>query len=169
MVEESQTNYRRLISAMAMVSILGIWVAFWGHLHARYQYGHSGWSPGLEAYRQLERWLFYMPGQDRAATGFMGGGFMFVFILAFLRHRLLWWPLHPVAYPLASSWTMNWMWFPIFISWLVKRTLLRHGGISAYRKAIPFFLGLALGDYFIGGMWDILGVALHKYVYKFWH
>lgn len=56
-----------------------------------------------------------------------------------------------------------------FISWLVKRMLLRHGGISAYRKAIPFFLGLALGDYFIGGMWDILGVALHKYVYKFWH
>lgn len=169
MVEESQTNYKRLISAMAMVSILGIWVAFWGHLHARYQYGHSGWSPGLEAYRQLERWLFYMPGQDRAATGFMGGGFMFVLILAFLRHRLLWWPLHPVAYPLASSWTMNWMWFPIFISWLIKRTLLRHGGISAYRKAIPFFLGLALGDYSIGGMWDILGVALHRYVYKFWH
>jgi hypothetical protein len=99
----------------------------------------------------------------------MSGGFVLVLILTFLRRRLLWWTLHPVAYPLASSWTMNWMWFPIFISWLIKRTLLKHGGIAAYRKAIPFFFGLILGEYFVGGMWNIYGVLWHRYVYTFWH
>ncbi len=168
LAEESKTTQKHLVSAIVLVSILGIWVAFWGFLHARYKHGFGGGS-GWEAYRHLERWLYYMPGRDTAATGFMGGGFMIVLILTFLRHRLLWWTLHPVAYPLASSWTMSWMWFPIFISWLIKRILLKNGGITAYRKAIPFFFGLILGEYFIGGMWNIYGVLWHRYVYTFWH
>ena len=168
LAEESKTTYRHLVGAMIAVSILGIWVAFWSLLHVRYQYGHSGW-PGQEAYRQLERWLYYSPGQDRGATGFMAGGFVFVLIMTALRRRLLWWSLHPVAYPLASSWTMNWMWFPIFISWLIKRILMKYGGIAAYRRATPLFFGLVLGEYVIGGIWNIYGTLWHRYVYTFWH
>jgi hypothetical protein len=169
LAEESKTNYKHLVSAMILVSILSIWVAFWSFLHVRYQHGHSGWSPGREAYRHLERWLYYLPGRDTPATGFMAGGFTLVLILTFLRRRLLWWSLHPVAYPLASSWTMNWMWFPIFISWFIKRSLLRHGGLAAYRKATPFFFGLVLGEYFVGGIWNIYGTLWRRYVYTFWH
>jgi len=168
LAEESKTTPKHLVSAILLVSMLGIWVAFWAFLHVRYRHGFGG-SFGWEAYRHLERWLYYMPGQDTAATAFMGGGFTLVLILTFLRRRLLWWTLHPVAYPLASSWTMSWMWFPIFISWLIKRLLLQHGGITAYRKATPFFFGLILGEYFIGGMWNIYGVLGHQYIYTFWH
>lgn len=168
LAEESRTTPKHLIAAMVLVSMLALWVAFWGFLHVYYKQGFGG-GFGWEAYRNLERWLYYMPGRDTAATGFMSGGFIFVLILTFLRRRLLWWSLHPVAYPLASSWTMNWMWFPIFISWLIKRLLLRHGGIAAYRRAIPFFFGLILGEYFIGGIWNIYGVLWHRYVYTFWH
>jgi hypothetical protein len=168
LADESKTSPKHLVAAMVLVSMLGIWVAFWGFLHVRYQHGFGG-SFGWEAYRNLERWLHYMPGRDSAATGFMGGGFVLVLILTFLRRRLLWWSLHPVAYPLASSWTMSWMWFPIFISWAVKRTLLKHGGIAAYRRGIPFFFGLILGEYFVGGMWNIYGVLSHQYIYTFWH
>ena len=169
LAEESKTNQKHLVSAIALVSMLGIWVAFWSYLHVWYQQDGYGGGYGWEAYRSLQRWLYYMPGRDTPATRFMSGGFVFVLILTFLRRRLLWWTLHPVAYPLASSWTMNWMWFPIFISWLVKRSLLKHGGIAAYRKATPFFFGLILGEYFIGGMWNIYGVLWHRYVYTFWH
>lgn len=168
LAEESKTNPKHLVGAMLLVSMLAIWIAFWGFFQEKYRYGFGG-SFGWEAYRSLERWMFYMPGRDTPATGFMGGGFLFVLILTFLRRRLLWWPLHPVAYPLASSWTMSWMWFPIFISWLIKKLLLKHGGISAYRKATPFFFGLILGEYFIGGMWNIYGVLWHRYIYTFWH
>lgn len=106
-----------------------------------------------------------MPDRDIPAISFMSGGLIFIFLMSFLRRRLLWWSLHPVAYPLASSWTMNWMWFPIFISWLIKRVLLKQGGLSAYRKAIPFFFGLILGEYFVGGGFNIYGILTHRYIY----
>ena len=168
LAEESKTTPKYLVQAIALTSLLGIFVAFWSFLHVRYRHGFGG-SFGWEAYRHLERWLYYMPGRDTAATLFMGGGFSLMLILTFLRRRLLWWTLHPVAYPLASSWTMSWMWFPIFISWFIKRLLLKHGGITAYHRAIPFFFGLILGEFFIGGMWNIYGVLSHRYIYTFWH
>lgn len=168
LAEESGTSPKRLSIAILLVSFLGIWVAFWGFLHVYYKQGFGG-GFAWEAYSNLERWLFYMPDRDNAAIGFMSGGFIFVFIMSFLRRRLLWWSLHPVAYPLASSWTMSWMWFPIFISWFIKQMLLKQGGISAYRKAIPLFFGLIIGEYFVGGIWNIYGVLGHHYIYTFWH
>jgi hypothetical protein len=168
LMDEAETSPKRLSIAIMLVSLLGIWVAFWGFLHVYYQQGFGG-GFAWEAYSNLERWLFYMPDRDNSAIGFMSGGFIFVLIMSFLRRRLLWWSLHPVAYPFASSWTMNWMWFPIFISWIIKRILLKQGGISAYRKAIPLFFGLILGEFFIGGIWNIYGVLWHRYIYTFWH
>jgi len=165
---ETSSSHKNLAIAIILVSFLSIWVAFWGFLHVYYQQGFGG-GFGWEAYINLERWLYYMPGRDIPAIGFMSGGFSLVLMLSFLRRRLLWWSLHPVAYPLASSWTMNWMWFPILISWLIKRTLLKQGGIAAYRKATPLFFGLILGEYFVGGMWNIYGVLWHRYIYTFWH
>ena len=168
LADESKTSPKRMTIAILLAMFLGIWVAFWGFLDVYYRQGFGG-GFAWEAYTNLERWLFYMPPRDNAAIGFMGGGFSLVMILSFLRRRLLWWSLHPVAYPLASSWTMNWMWFPIFISWVIKRVLLKQGGISAYRKATPLFFGLILGEYFIGGIWNIYGVLSHRYIYTFWH
>ena len=165
---ESKTHPRHLVAAMLLAAAVGIWVAFWGFLQTHYDQGFGG-GFGWEAYRNLERWIYYMPPKDGIASGFMGGGFGLVLLMTVLRRQLLWWTLHPVAYPLASSWTMNWMWFPILISWCVKRMLLRHGGIAAYRKAIPFFLGLVLGEYLVGGIWNVYGTLAHRYVYSFWH
>jgi len=45
----------------------------------------------------------------------------------------------------------------MFLAWAVKAALLRYGGISAYRKALPFFLGLILGDFVTGAAWSIIG------------
>ncbi|MFQ6041584.1 MAG: DUF6785 family protein [Candidatus Poribacteria bacterium] len=168
LAEEAKTKPKYLVQTMAITSFLGIWVAFGAFLDVRYRRGFGG-SFGWEAYRHLERWLYYMPGRDAAAASFMSGGFGLMLILTLLRRRLLWWTLHPVAYPLASSWTMSWMWFPIFISWLIKRLLLKYGGIAAYRRAIPLFFGLILGEFFIGGIWNIYGVLSHRYIYTFWH
>lgn len=168
LMEESKATQKNIVLAISLVSMISIWTAFWAFLHVFYKQGFGG-GFGWEAYLNLERWLFFMPDRDIPAISFMSGGFIFILLMSFLRRRLLWWSLHPVAYPLASSWTMNWMWFPIFISWLIKRILLKQGGISAYRKAIPFFFGLILGEYFVGGTFNIYGVLAHRYIYTFWH
>ena len=161
---------QRLILAMILASCVGIWIGFWGFLHVHYRDGFSG-GFGWEAYRHLQQWLYYMPGIDGAAAVFLGVGFSIVFTLTLMRQRFLWWTLHPAAYPLASSlnWTMSWMWSSIFVSWLIKWILLKYGGLTTYRRAIPFFFGLILGDYLIGGVWNIWGVLSHRYIYTFWH
>ncbi|MCS7225348.1 MAG: hypothetical protein NZ959_12475 [Armatimonadetes bacterium] len=78
--------------------------------------------------------------------------------LFLLRLWLLWFPFHPVGYALAGSWTMSWLWASVFVGWATKVILLRYGGPTAYRKAKPFFLGLVLGEYLVGGA----GLSLHN-------
>ena len=56
----------------------------------------------------------------------------------------------------------------MFLGWAVKLTVLRAAGLLGYRKAIPFFAGLVLGDYAIGAAWDLFGVALSTPAYRIW-
>jgi hypothetical protein len=44
----------------------------------------------------------------------------------------------------------------IFIAWMIKSAVLRYGGPRWYRKTLPFFLGMILGQYISGGMWIII-------------
>jgi hypothetical protein len=46
---------------------------------------------------------------------------------------------------------------PGAIAWLAKVFTLRYGGLKAYRGALPFFLGLILGDFLAGGLWTLIG------------
>jgi len=76
--------------------------------------------------------------------------------------------LHPVGYVISTSgWVINYIWFSFLFSWLIKWLLLKHGSIKAYRNATPFFLGLILGEYAIGGFWNVLGIALGIRTYGF--
>jgi hypothetical protein len=61
------------------------------------------------------------------------------------------------------------MWSSIFVSWLIKFVILKYGGINSYRRSVPFFMGLILGDYLIGGFWNSLGVFMRIPTYTFWH
>jgi hypothetical protein len=47
---------------------------------------------------------------------------------------------------MAQTYPMRRLWFSIFLGWACKVLLTRFGGTDTYRKATPFFLGLALGD-----------------------
>jgi hypothetical protein len=170
MARQLRVDARRLLIGMALAGVVGTVVAFWGFLHVHYRRGFGG-GFGWEAYRHIHHWLSFMPDADAAAGSFMGVGFGIVMLLATLRQRFLWWPLHPAAYPLASSlnWTMSWMWASIFVSWLLKFAVLRTGGLPGYRRAMPFFAGLILGDYLVGGVWNVWGVLADRYIYTFWH
>ena len=88
------------------------------------------------------------------ATG-AGSGIMTLLMLA--RHRLLWWPLHPMGYVLsASTYLTNYISFSIFLAWLIKLILLKYGGPAYFRKARPFFLGLIAGQLTAAGFWLVI-------------
>jgi hypothetical protein len=171
MAEQIKMSPYRLAWAMLLATIVGALSAFWAYLRMRYAGEEFGGGFGWEAFNNLQRWLYYQPPPETPAIAFMGFGFSMTSLLMMLRWRFVWWPLHPIGYVLAESvnWSMSWMWNSIFISWVVKATLLRHGGIKAYRRSVPFFLGLILGDYLVGGGWNIYDVLTHKHTYTFWH
>ena len=58
------------------------------------------------------------------------------------------------------------MWFSIFWGWLLKRLIFKGGGIGAYRRALPLFLGFILGQFLAWGLWSLIGVAFGIKVYS---
>jgi hypothetical protein len=56
-------------------------------------------------------------------------------------------------------------WMPFFIAWLAKVLLTRMGGMRLYRRALPFFLGLIVGDFLQGGFWTLLACFTKLSVY----
>jgi hypothetical protein len=79
-------------------------------------------------------------------------------LLAGLRLRLAWWPLHPIGYLLAYTRPVSVLWFSLFIGWLLKVALLRYGGGGMYRQARPLFIGLIVGEVGAASLWLVVNV-----------
>lgn len=93
---------------------------------------------------------FYV--QNPENLGFFGIGGLAMLGLIYMRHRFVWWPLHPVGLALSGTPLIRASSFTLFIAWLIKLVMLKVGGPSVYHKSRPFFIGLMVGY--------VLGVAL---------
>ena len=51
---------------------------------------------------------------------------------------------------------------------LAKLIITRYGGHRAFMRASPFALGMVLGEFIIGSLWCIIGIALGISTYSFW-
>jgi len=170
LAERSGVSTSRLWKLMMLAVCIGILLCFIAFLQAAYKWGSLGTWRGYETYRNLRNWLTYPSSTDGVFLGFTTFGFMFVLIIMALRLRFIWWSLHPVAYPLAGAGYFNNLWFPFFIAWLIKWLLLRFGGSRSYRRAVPLFFGLILGEFVVGSLWGIGGLltSIRTYAFKRW-
>ena len=167
LVDRSRTSTRWIWQLMLISTALGIVASAWRLLDASYRIGEQKQLVG-STFSRLQGWLYYAKSTDYISVGFMGLGFAFTVFLSFMGRRFLWWPFHPLGYAVTQGdWAIKFLWFPLFLSWLAKRILLKHGGIRMYRQAVPFFLGLILGDFVIGGIWSIIGLVFKIQVYAF--
>ncbi|HCL27049.1 MAG TPA: hypothetical protein DIC52_01265 [Candidatus Latescibacteria bacterium] len=48
----------------------------------------------------------------------LGGGLMLLMILA--RHRLTWWPIHPIGFPISGIFLIKILCANVFIAWAIK-------------------------------------------------
>ena len=101
------------------------------------------------------------PGDAKAlpvnlAHGLTGAGMALA--LFAMRARLPWWPLHPLGLVTTTTWMMMSFWFSIFLGWLAKTLVMTFGGAQVYRRVLPFFLGLVLGESVMAALWIILGL-----------
>jgi hypothetical protein len=57
---------------------------------------------------------------------------------------------------------------PLFLAWVLKLTILRYSGRAGFGKSIPFFLGLIMGQFVIGSLLNLYGIAADLPTYQFW-
>lgn len=61
---------------------------------------------------------------------------------------------------------MEWLWCATLVGWFIKCLVIRYGGMASYRRFIPFFIGLILGDYITGSVWAIYGSVTGIQTYR---
>jgi hypothetical protein len=93
----------------------------------------------------MDEGVRYPSGMDIGSSLAMVVGLVTTLALMWLKLTFQWWPLHPVAYPIATGSTIQALTLVIFTTWLLKALFLRYGGLRTHRVALPFFLGLLAG------------------------
>ena len=173
--ERTNAHARQIFFAVVIAGIFAMPIGFWMLLNT---YFHNGGATahveqwvlgfGRECWTQLENWIARPLGPNGTAVGFVGVGFAISMLLGWMRLRFLSFPLHPLAYAIAPSWGVSQLWMPLLVGSTAKLLILKFGGLRSYRKALPFFLGLILGEITVGSLWTLVGIALGIPTYDFW-
>ncbi|MBS10581.1 MAG: hypothetical protein CME19_03125 [Gemmatimonadetes bacterium] len=77
--------------------------------------------------------------------GFMGIGSVITAVLYYLRYRFTGFPIHPIGFTICGMVEMQDNAFSIFLMWATKSIIMQLGGLTAYRRYAPFFLGMIMG------------------------
>jgi len=165
--DRANVPQRSMTFVILLASIAAIVTAFWSYLHVMYQVGYES-----AKYSQIILNAFGAAPWDTmdaavtapspAHPGRVGGyavGMALTFLLNFMRVRFPGWPLHPVGVLTTTSWGVMRLWVPIMLAWAVKSSLLRYGGLKAYQRAVPFFVGLICGEFVVGMVVALLNVC----------
>ncbi len=176
MAEQARFSARNLHIALLVAGFLAPLCGFWALLDLCYDRGAAGnISPpnvlaifGGEAWNRWNGWNGVpLPPQTPQGIA-VGAGFAFTLFLNLLRGRIIGFPFHPVGYAVSSSWGMSVLWIPMLIAWIMKLAVLRYGGLALYRKWVPFFHGIILGECLTGSLWSIVGIVQDVPTYAFW-
>ena len=151
---------RLLFWGMLLAILAGLGGAMWMLMHLAYSYGAINLRP--PNFIWLPNYVFdYTAARASAPTepnwpGWFHTGFggLVMGLLMLARRYWIWWPLHPIGFPISS--TFHWMAFNAFLAWLVKGPILRYGGVRIYRQVRPFFLGMILGHFTIFGIFWVI-------------
>lgn len=171
LAEQSGGHYRRWFWLMWAAGIVGTIAGFWAMLHLNYEYGATARSRGTfgpEPFVRLAGWLKNPMPTNMAVVTATGVGFAFACFLQLMRVRFPWWPFHPLGYAVTSSWEINLVWMPLFIAWVLKVVILRYTGLPGFRRSLPFFFGLMLGQFVVGSLLNIWGIMTETPTYQFW-
>jgi hypothetical protein len=169
LAEATRSSHRRWFAALLLAAAVGALAGFWSMLHLYYHYGASAKAHtfGSEAFTRLDGWITSPRPPSTPSAVAVVVGFLIAMFLQAMRTRFPWWPFHPLGFAVTSSWEINLVWLPLFIAWILKLTILRYGGRQTFSASIPFFLGLILGQFVVGGLWNLYGIAFEVPTYQF--
>ncbi len=175
LAEVSAARQRAFARGIMLAACVGAFGLFWAYLHRAYALGAGTanveqWPrlfPG-ENFTRLHTWMTEHGTPNFGSMVAAGVAFGLSLAMAAIRQRVAWFPLHPLGYAVANSWGMAQIWVPVLIGSLLKGALTRYGGLRLYRRAVPVFLGLILGEMLVGCAWTLYGIAMGIRAYDFW-
>jgi len=150
------------ITAMVIAIILGTSVGLIGNVQRGYRYTGQTWV-GDWAFPDVANQIKYPSGTNYLYIAYLLAGGGITLALAILSRYFIWWPFHPLGYIMGGEWMLRYLWFSIFIAWLIKWTILKFGGLETHRKAVPFFIGVTVGDAVSLAIWRLYGVIFNKW------
>jgi hypothetical protein len=176
--DTARLRLKQVMAVFALTVVIAFFVSAYGRIATSYKYGalnmdtHAhvrapSWS--LESAANIQKnppeYQFLTVGEKKIAplnlTHAASGGAFTAFLL-FMRAKFLWWPLHPFGFILCSSWAISMIWFSMFLGWLCKFFIMTFGGAPVYRKVMPVFLGLILGECLISAFWMVIAFITQK-------
>jgi len=146
---------RPLFWMMLIALAIGLGASLWMVMQLSYSYGAlnlkiPGGQHGFYSYAAR---LILSPTEPHLwgwVNTAIGAAIMLMLMLA--RWYYVWWPLHPLGYPIGPIVIMDHLWFNMFLAWLIKVVVLRYGGVALYRRTRPFFMGMIVGHIVPGGI-----------------
>jgi len=174
MAQEVKVPRRQMAGVVILAAVVGLALSFWVHLTTYYQHGAENvggglWGVDMAVSEMNSAAGVTPPDHPRTVATAIGGAVALILLLA--RQVLVHCPLHPFGYAIATSYG-EFVWASFLLVWVIKASLLRWGGVNVYRKAVPLFLGFALGHFFVAGIvWGLIGAfwpdAARAYIVSF--
>ncbi len=160
--DSTRLKKRHFLLGLGLSIVLAVFGSYISELWMVYRAGGVTMSPWFllaapqQPFQHLASTLQNPVHPDWRAGTFTAVGIAIAVFLVQMRLRFPWWPLHPIGYAMGPSWPMIQLWFSIMVGWFIKVFLLKAGGMKAFNRARPFFLGMVLGEFVIGGIWIII-------------
>lgn len=158
--------------ALMLAALAGLAATYAANLSAAHIYGANrlwfGQLTGAIHFGRLTEWLGGTKFPDLMAAGSAVGGFSSVFVLGAAQNALSWFPIHPVGFVMGmSAECLDYYWLPLTLASVVKTIIIRYGGLRLYGKAMPVFLGLALGEFVVGAGLGTASIIFGHTLYSF--
>ncbi len=162
LAEEGDLSRRGMPALIVGAFLVGMLAGYFFNLRSYYAFGanvlHGGTTRGgYNVQAATREWsqaiaAVQTPGPPNwSRIGGCVGGALFTLLLVMMRFSFLRSPFHPLGYAMSLNYGYC-LWGPFLAVWVVKSIIHRLGGARAFRRGMPFFLGLAFGDLFIGGL-----------------
>jgi hypothetical protein len=162
-------NQFRLAGFMLLALVVGVVCGWYFHIAGFSQIGalhkNGMWGGSIAEHDYTTPTSGVLRSQGRIDATVSGAAV--AALLTVLRQRIAGFPLNPLGYVMACSYG-DLLWGPFLIVWGAKSIIIRAGGLHLYRKAVPFFLGFALGHLAVAGvLWGLVGACFGDVVHGY--
>jgi hypothetical protein len=119
----------------------------------------EGTLAAATAVEGLGRWTTLKPDHNAIVWVLLGLGLGFGAAVA--RLRWSWWPLHPIAFLVWSTYPIA-MFGPSFLlGWLIKAAVVGTTGARGYHQVKPLMVGVIAGELLSGLFWMVVGAVYY--------